>query len=563
MSHNYLNKNRTQELINTIRGHLSDIATVLSNLASGDARDNTKAPINHNQPSSTITAMTGYTKPQATSAITASDTLNEAIGKLEKAVDDAGTPNDGVLTIQQNGTTLGTFSANQSGNTTVNIEAAPAPYIISNAVNSDDGTSVVENTFDVGVTDTVNYSNLFVDETYTLKTKVYNTVTQTYLSITKNGTSSTEITSTITPSTNSGSYSNAFSIDDLTVAADNTVLNVVEKLYYNNEVISTHTSNVMVDAALTSWDILQQKVRHNKMSSISIGDQFISDYNDTTLTWDVIDKNHDTPANPQYTNSLTLKTHYPISRLQYDVQEAFYYCPSGLSAGVYRFKYNNSYRYFTLTQAVPAGGQLYFTEGTLAKVSSYSSPLSQTPIQTVNTQTSYSYACTDLGELKSVQNGNFNMYDHCVRYGNERWDESDIRQWLNSDKPSGEWWAPQNNWDRPPSIASTLNGFLYDLDPELKEIIGLTAKNTYPYGESEPYTTLDTMFLLSTGEVGGGYSFYSSTTDKIVYEKSGAAVSYWTRTASSRGVNYVNQSGGNVRSDTHNTYSVVVACNII
>lgn len=31
------------------------------------------------------------------------------------------TPNDGVLTIQQNGSTLGTFSANQSANTTVNI----------------------------------------------------------------------------------------------------------------------------------------------------------------------------------------------------------------------------------------------------------------------------------------------------------------------------------------------------------------------------------------------------------------------------------------------------------
>lgn len=90
MSHNYLNKNRTQELINTIRGHLSDIATVLSNLASGDARDNTKAPINHNQAANTITAMTGYSKPQSTSAIAATDTLNEAIGKLEKAVDDAG-----------------------------------------------------------------------------------------------------------------------------------------------------------------------------------------------------------------------------------------------------------------------------------------------------------------------------------------------------------------------------------------------------------------------------------------------------------------------------------------
>ena len=88
--HNYLNKNRTQELINTIRGHLSDIATVLSNLASGDARDNTKAPIDHTQASNTVTSMTGYSKPQSTSAITATDTLNEAIGKLEKGLDGAG-----------------------------------------------------------------------------------------------------------------------------------------------------------------------------------------------------------------------------------------------------------------------------------------------------------------------------------------------------------------------------------------------------------------------------------------------------------------------------------------
>jgi hypothetical protein len=43
----------------------------------------------HNQASNTINAMTGYSKPSSTSAIAASDTLNQAIGKLEKAVDDA------------------------------------------------------------------------------------------------------------------------------------------------------------------------------------------------------------------------------------------------------------------------------------------------------------------------------------------------------------------------------------------------------------------------------------------------------------------------------------------
>ena len=45
------------------------------------------AATNHNQASSTITAMTGYTKGSSSSAIASSDTLNAAIGKLENKVD--------------------------------------------------------------------------------------------------------------------------------------------------------------------------------------------------------------------------------------------------------------------------------------------------------------------------------------------------------------------------------------------------------------------------------------------------------------------------------------------
>lgn len=41
----------------------------------------------HNQASNTINAMTGYSKPSSTSAITTSDSLNSAVGKLEKALD--------------------------------------------------------------------------------------------------------------------------------------------------------------------------------------------------------------------------------------------------------------------------------------------------------------------------------------------------------------------------------------------------------------------------------------------------------------------------------------------
>lgn len=44
-------------------------------------------PSGHNQAANTITAMTGYSKPSSTGAIATSDTLNAAIGKLEKALD--------------------------------------------------------------------------------------------------------------------------------------------------------------------------------------------------------------------------------------------------------------------------------------------------------------------------------------------------------------------------------------------------------------------------------------------------------------------------------------------
>lgn len=49
----------------------------------------TVATPSHNQASNTINVMTGYSKPSSTSAIAATDSLNAAIGKLEKADDNS------------------------------------------------------------------------------------------------------------------------------------------------------------------------------------------------------------------------------------------------------------------------------------------------------------------------------------------------------------------------------------------------------------------------------------------------------------------------------------------
>lgn len=57
-----------------------------SNLTIGTT-DTTAAAGNHTHASNGITAMTGYSKASSFSAITTSDTLNQAIGKLEKKIE--------------------------------------------------------------------------------------------------------------------------------------------------------------------------------------------------------------------------------------------------------------------------------------------------------------------------------------------------------------------------------------------------------------------------------------------------------------------------------------------
>ena len=73
----------------------------------------TFAAITHNQASNTINAMTGYSKPNSSSAIAASDSLNSAIGKLEAKVDAVDNSNF----VQKSGDTM-------TGNLTVS-KASP------------------------------------------------------------------------------------------------------------------------------------------------------------------------------------------------------------------------------------------------------------------------------------------------------------------------------------------------------------------------------------------------------------------------------------------------------
>lgn len=82
-----------QELAAAVQGNQAGVTDLLQQVGTKaektyvDQKLATKANSSHTHNASEVTAMTGYSKPSATSAISTTDTLNAAIGKLEKALD--------------------------------------------------------------------------------------------------------------------------------------------------------------------------------------------------------------------------------------------------------------------------------------------------------------------------------------------------------------------------------------------------------------------------------------------------------------------------------------------
>ena len=505
------------------------------------------ATASHNQAANTITAMTGYIKPSSTSAISTSDTLNAAIGKLEKSQD--------------------------------NISAEL------NTKMSNTGR------FRVLETDTMTVVDVYSPDSEGIKTHIYND--ETWMNVRcydgeEDGGAHVKfnvstIWGNIGENVNDNNPHFKINLDDVgdrlgmtgedeyegKAQPDSTLDLWYEKVYINGNKIITEDD-------INSWDILQQKVRANTMDNINIGDQYGCNKGANELIWDVIGKNVDTPYDTSLSNALTLRTHYALpDDLEFDAPEAFYACQTAaLSAGTYCFTWSNGRSYtFTLTQEVPVNGQLVYTNN--ETIESYASGSSTTPIETV--EVTEGSAGTNLGTLShDIINGNLNTSSR--RYGSNNWAESAIRQWLNSDKPAGQWWTPQTPWDRPPEYANTLNGFMYDLDEDFKAAIGKTQVTTKLFDVTTgqlngTYTTNDYFFLMSTSEVSDSYSgegtkypAYSNAASRIVY-RNGTAEMYWLRSVYSTSSNALLHIvfDGNIGNIGANAWdrSVVPACNII
>lgn len=184
--------------------------------------------------------------------------------------------------------------------------------------------------------------------------------------------------------------------------------------------------------------------------------------------------------------SMTVQWHYATPfGVQFNQYQAFFYATEGLAAGTYYIEIGTTWgdkgycvagkKYqFTLTKPVPAGGQLAgFRDApdqapSTWKVYSYNSKTAVDAIETVSVTEGSSG--TSLGVLKFGGDGKLNCLQRTA-YGYNRWSQSAMRQWLNSDKGVGEWWTPQNDYDRCPDQLTAKAGFLTGFDADFLEVL--------------------------------------------------------------------------------------------
>lgn len=346
--------------------------------------------------------------------------------------------------------------------------------------------------------------------------------------------------------------------------------------------------------AVDSWEGVQSVVRSGLAPKVfSIGDQLICNHETYgELVWDIIGFDHDVPVDRTKIHSMTIQLHSPLSdSFYYDSIEALYYAETELPVGTYNFTllagYDETYGggktySFTLANPVPAGGHVLFKWGyhqqaAECKISTYESQKSSSAIESIGVTEG------SAGTALALTN-----HTHRARYGYNRWSQSAIRQWLNSDKAGGAWWNPLNDYDRP-SPYNTKAGFLNGIDADFLSALGEVTKrnalNTITDGGGYEDTT-DIMFIISRGEAYGGdengidegtpYPYYSEYSDltaagtgadanRIKYNND-SAKSLWLRSCQytdGSHVRYVNTSGSIISANVCDSLYVSPACNII
>ena len=263
-----------------------------------------------------------------------------------------------------------------------------------------------------------------------------------------------------------------------------------------------------------------------------IGDQIATRWspdgmNDYDMPWDIVDIAPVVNANGVEVPGLWLQSHWALPGLQFDASEALYYTAEGLAAGTYHFTIGTTWGkhcvagkayQFTLSQAVPAGGQIcaannenFYTWGapdvTPANWKIYTfSAFSVTPIEGPVAVTEGSGG-TDLGTttsaIKFSTSTGINNLQRAA-YGYNRDSHSAMIQWLNGDEAAGGWQKQKNPFDRPAQQHATIRGFMAGLPDDFLNAVGsvriTTALNTVSDSEIGASETYNVKFFLPSKE---------------------------------------------------------------
>lgn len=303
------------------------------------------------------------------------------------------------------------------------------------------------------------------------------------------------------------------------ILLDETGMLIKEELVEQNKILRAIAGASV--AQNMSLSAIHRIVQEGSASEVfSIGDQITTTWTDKatnteyTVPLDIVHFGDVELQDGETVPAMFVQWHYcsPFG-VQFDAKEAFYVVPSGgLSAGDYYFNVPvawgaitvGNYQ-FTVDSELAEGTHLVLSSSDTStlvgkKVYAYADATSTTAVGTYNISSGSSG--TYLGELKAAGDTNINGVHRCV-YGYNRWSQSALRQFLNSDAGSNSWWSPQNTYDRVPNEIAK-HGFLTGLTDEFLSIIQPikveTALNTVTDDGSHE-TTYDKIFIPSLSQI--------------------------------------------------------------
>lgn len=259
---------------------------------------------------------------------------------------------------------------------------------------------------------------------------------------------------------------------------------------------------------------------------------------------------------------------------EFDASEALLKATAVMNPGNYTFKVNTTSYYFTLTKALPVGGQL---KATTNEFFTYESPYETSYLEKGTVSTDVLDSAIDLG---TTGKGVLNHWDR-VQYGSNDYGESAIDQWLNG--TGIDWWTAKTMFDRPTSYKNK-KGFLDGVPKDVLNAIANTevkcgSQNVYcapdsNHTKNSKYTLNRKFYLASEMEVFGTtivddgskqFQLYIDATnaDRIKYYNSSAS-SWWLRSPSSNAYNerYVDPSGVVTNGGAYVGRGAVAACQI-